>query len=286
MKRSRALSFSIFYFSVWRTHDPQLPISSTKGSWDEMVTLTFHFPLVVCELLAQYLFNTNHMLYPSRYWLVGWWDKKGACSLNCLWPWRCHLATHVKLMVAFAAHSTPTGLPSTHCFVFVYLYFSTCIFVFVHLWAWWPINPPLCVCVFSFIIHFCICNADGCLCCPLNPTGPPSTHHFVFVNLCFFGVFVKLIVAFADYSNPLDYHQPTALHLCKCVFAFFSVDISLLPSRLRHLHLDRVYLHPAWLQGLLNDDHIYVSIIYPVCMHTLSKQLLWITVIIFAAFFL
>ena len=127
----------------------------------------------------------------------------------------------VMLMVAFAAHSTPTGLPSTHCFVFVYLYFSTCIFVFVHLWAWWPINPPLCVCVFSFIIHFCICNADGCLCCPLNPTGPPSTHHFVFVNLCFFGVFVKLIVAFADYSNPLDYHQPTALHLCKCVFAFF-----------------------------------------------------------------
>ena len=161
------------------------------------------------------------MLYPSGYWLVWWWDKKGACSLNCLWPWRCHLATHVKLMVAFAAHSTPTGLPSTHCFVFVYLYFSTCIFVFVHLWAWWPINPPLCVCVFSFIIHFCICNADGCLCCPLNPTGPPSTHHFVFVNLCFFGVFVKLIVAFADYSNPLDYHQPTALHLCKCVFAFF-----------------------------------------------------------------
>ena len=109
MKRSRALSFSIFYFSVcWRTHDPQLPISSTKGSWDEMVTLTFHFPLVVCEPLAQYLFNTKHMLYPSRYWLeVRWRGKKRACSLNCPRPWRCHLATDVNLMVPFATHSKP-----------------------------------------------------------------------------------------------------------------------------------------------------------------------------------
>ena len=169
MKWSRALSSSIFYFSVcWGTHDPQLPIFPTNGTSDQMVTLTFHFPLVVCTISIWYqhqFLTCSHMLYPSRYWLeVSWGDKKRACSLNCPRPWRCHLAADVNLMVPFAAHSKPLDYhhPTTLFFcIFVFLcvrILKSCIlYMFVIYFVYF---------VFFFYICFlCICEDGSCLCC-------------------------------------------------------------------------------------------------------------------------
>ena len=57
MKRSRAVSFSIFYFLVWQTHDPQLAISpamALRTRWSPWPFIS-SLPYFLQQLLAQYL---------------------------------------------------------------------------------------------------------------------------------------------------------------------------------------------------------------------------------------
>ena len=144
------------------------------------------------------------MLVVSIEILIGWAraDKKGACSLNCLWPWRCHLlGSRCEADGCLCCPLKTTALdyhqPTTLYFMFLYLVISTFAFLFVFVYIY---------------------EAGSC---QLKHTGLPPAHHFVFVHfylsisvfvfLCIcICVFVKVMFASALHSPwiPLNSHTP------------------------------------------------------------------------------
>ena len=117
MKRSRAVSFSIFYFLVWQTHDPQLAISpamALRTRWSPWPFIS-SLPYFLQQLLAQYLsyfkpWPLNNYctlcIHCHIDYMGGRGNKKWACSLNCLWPWLCHLAAWWTWWSRPTTHST------------------------------------------------------------------------------------------------------------------------------------------------------------------------------------